>query len=578
MTMEKKSANPGVPQGNELIQIGKSFGGWASNPPGGVTPPHYIASVEGVQGALAKQQANQYAESDGVTLFSTEKFGHLAAAQIFAGVTDSDINDLPLNAVVTSQTLTDGVCVLNNGRLIRFDPSTPAYTHGNKYDPVARTAISSGSAKGNDLILFRDTLIAGITEWVVWSYDYAGSADIAICKANNFLTNTDEFWSGMSGQTGWIAMTPLVPHKLAKGPDGNIYFTDGHAVQQITLANNVALNTTNAVVALRLDVGPGWIVTGICPYKNYVAVIASSKSSNVSRGETRVFLWDGKSSTVNGVTSTAAEFIYDIPDNFGQGIYFDGNILYAVTSGRNNSSKIFELTGKGFVPVFESGLLGASVTPLQGSLENYQYSLMIGGVKNGTAAHLYRFYSGGFHDEGQLSDGSNLATDIGMVKNLYANQLTCGVKYGSTYAIFGNKVGTYQPGAVMKTILFTQGILGRRQYPLGFKGTVNRIIIYLSQWGIGASLSLGLFKDYLPVGAGIGSANDLLNLLIDTDATNPNTINHKMYPVGTTEIDISDIAITDVSTFYMLIQFSHALATNTAAIIRDAVVYWSPSQ
>ena len=324
------------------------------------------------------------------------------------------------------------------------------------------------------------------------------------------------------------------------------------------------------------------MATGIASYKNYVAIICSRSSGNfatVTRGDVAVYLWNGQSTTINGVTSTAPQFIYPIPDNYANGIFYDGNTLYAFTNGRNYSSKIFYLKSSGFVKVFETPLLLPSATPIQGSVENFEDALMITATKsNDTSSHLMRYYSGGFHDEATITDGTHTATAVGMVKNLYTNYLYLGVKYSSTYAIFIGNNTNYQLGSVLRSVIFTHGLLGRREYPLGFKGSVNRFIIYLSQFGTGASFTLSLFNGMAAVGTGAGSTNDLLNLLIDTDTGTANGSHHKAYPVGTTEIDISDISIQDLSSFYMLITWTHASTTNTAAIIRSLVAFWSPSQ
>lgn len=564
--------NPGANEGAQIIFIGRPFGGWSQTLSGIFATPHFSASVEGRQGGLGKENLNDYAESDGITLFRAEKLGHIAPGQVFSGLTDTNINELPLNGGMTSTT-TNGICVLNNGRIIEVEVSAPAFV--DKYTPTSHTPVAS-SGKYNDILIFTDLASTPI-EYAIWSWEYGGppatSTEISIIKTSDFpATHTDGWFSGLSGAP---TLKANVPHKLCKGPDGNIYVTDGTNVRQIVVNGAIASATLGNVLAI----GAGWTATGIYSYKNYVAIVASSKTANFSRGETRVFLWNGLTTTVNGVTSTSPQFIFDIQDNFGNGIFFDGSVLYAFTNGRNNSSKIWEFTGKDFgkEPIFESALLGNSTSAIQGNLEGYQNSLMIGGVKN-SLAHLFRLYGGGFHDEGILTDGTNQATDVGMVKNLYFGQLLIGVKYGSTYALFNGTNTNYQTGAALRTILYTSGILGRKQYPLGFKGSVNRFKIFLSQWGTGASLSLGLFKDYNVASTGIGSANDLLNLVLDTDTGTANGPHHKAYPVGTTEIDITDIAITDISSFYMIIAFTHASTSNTAAIIRDMIVQWSPSQ
>lgn len=564
-----KEKNPGVEQNSQLISIATPWGGWVSAPTGTVSTPHYVGSVEGIEAPLTKQSANQYAESDGISMFKVERFGHIGPGKGFDALTDTAggggsalITDLPLNGD-TSSTGFNAVTVLKNGRLVQIDLSGQATIL--KYDPSVHTPTSSTN---NDMIIFRDYAGTSV-EWVVWSWEYSGGAEVAIVKASDLATNVDDDW--YSVEVAATALTNGVPHKLCKGPDGNIYVLDGGYVQQV----NVTGALTVATAGNRLPIGAGWIATGICSFKNYVAIIASSKIANASRSQTRVFFWDGLTTTINGVTSTAPQYIFDIPDNFGNGIFFDGKTLSAFTNGRNNSSKIFEYAGGGFVKVFESAFVSPSTNSIQGSVEAFQDGLMVGITKASANGHLARWYQHGFHDEGYLTatdTAGSIATSVGMVKNLFTNILYLGVNYSSTYKIFITNPNTYQtssgggPTIDFRTILYTSGILGRRMYPLGFKMTVTRIKLFLSQWGTGAGLTLSLFEGYNTML--VAGANDRLNKTLDTTT----------YPSGTYEIDLSDLAITDLSSFYMNIRWTHPLTSSGAAIIRRMEIHISPSQ
>ena len=143
--------------------------------------------------------------------------------------------------------------------------------------------------------------------------------------------------------------------------------------------------------------------------------------------------------------------------------------------------------------------------------------------------------------------------------------------------------------------MYTSGILGRRQYPMGFKMTISRIKLFLSQWGTGAALYLSAFRGYdsfLPGNSLAANGGvDLLNILIDTNSsiangfisgTNPGNYStgylHYCFPVGTDEIDLSTIGIIDVSSFYINIRWYHALPSNTPAIIRRMEMHVAQSQ
>lgn len=576
-------ANPGVPPGNEIVGLSSPFGGWVPIQMITASSLHYAASIEGVEAGLTGKAQNQYAESDGITLFHMEKFGHISPGKVWSVITDAGgvtphINELAINGDNESVGINSWV-VLRNGRLVQF---TPGSTTQKKYDVVFgfpngaginHTGHTSIANANGDMLIMND-LQSPAKEWIIWSWEDNTDADMSIYDTgvSPYVVNS---WYSDIKAAGPLVLNALlkgVPHKMCKGPDGNLYVTNGAFVEQIVINGAI----TSAVAGLQLPLGAGWTASGIVSYKNYVAIVASSKGSAFNRAECALFLWNGMSTTVNGVTSVSPQYNFPFPDNFANGLLYDGNNLFILSNGRNLSSKIFEFTGKGFKKIFESLFFASSGTTLQGSLENYQDSMIIGAIKNGFA-RICRFYMGGFHDEGTLTDGTNNATLVGVVKNFSAGFLHAGVySLGGGYQLYHNGIGDqYQLNCALRTILYTQGILGRRMYPLGFKGTVDRIQLFLSQWGAGASLTLSLFKDYTT--AGVGGANDLLNLLIDTDTTTPNSIHHKAYPSGTTEIDISDIAITDVSSFYMIITFSHASIYNTAAIIRRMLVFWSPS-
>lgn len=590
--MSKPPANPGALAGEQLISLAEPFGGWISPLSGTAGSAHFLASAEGNEAStFAKQNQNQYAESSGMTLFELEKMGHMAPGHGYSAITDASsfITEVPLNGGVESTNKT-GVLVLKNGSLVRLAFGGLSTTA--TYIPTGHTGVSSVNG---DMILFRDYSTAA-TEWAVWSYDYSGGSDIAIAHSSNFGSPNDTFFSNTLSGT----LLAGVPHKLCAGPDGNIYVTDGPYVRQIVVGSTAALSS--ATLGNVLQLGSGWTAMGICSDKNYIAIIASNKytSGNFAAGFTRVFLWDGTATTTAGVTSVAPQYIYDVPDNFGNGIYFDGITLFAFTNGRNNSSKIFELTGKGFQKVFETPFIASSTTPIQGGIENFQDGLLIAAMKGDTYGHVFRYYVSGFHDEGYLAIGdlnnANISNTVGMIKNLFGNIYFIGVKYNSTYTVLYRDVTQYQTststsiGSVeVRSILYTSGILGRRQYPLGFKMTLSRMKLFLSQWGTGASLYLSAFRGYDAFSP--GGTNDMLNILIDTDVVTPNGeivgVNpggfntqyyHYGYPAGTDEIDLSTVGVTDLSSFYINVRWTHTTTNAVVAVIRRIEMHIAQSQ
>ena len=587
-----KASNPGVPEGNEIIGVVTPFGGWVSTNVGAVTPPHFTAAIEGVEApTFAKQNVNQYTESTAVSLWRKEHMGHLAPGQVSQTCPDASRYIIDLPVAFCAPNIANGFSydylVMRNGFLVGF-----LGNGGGTYQSFFPTGTPK-STNNCDVVSMYDQDSPQV-EWIIWSHETTTTADIDLVQ-NYPYYQFNNWFSTFAGYASQANLKTGVPHKLCVGPDQNLYVTDGNNIRQITITGPIRTEAlTNSgigtTVAYNLNLGPSMIASSICSYKTYVAIGAYASSfngSNLAKGSVKVFLWDGTASnTTSGtalITSTAAQYIYEIPDNYLNALHFDGKVLWAFTNGRNNSSKIWELTSKGFVKVFETPILGQSAVPIQGNIEDYQDGLLIGSQKQGENCYLFRYYGGGFHCEDLIGDVTNPATAIGAVGNLYQDSIFMGVaspSFATGYGILlkNNGLSTFQPNAQLKTILYTEGLLGRRQYPLGFKGTVNRIQIYLSQWGMGASLQLGLFKDYNATGTGIGSANDLLNLTLDTNTGVAESPNHHAFPVGQTEIDITDIAITDLSTFYMLLNWNHNSSANLAAIIRRMIIYWSPSQ
>lgn len=543
---------------SQVIVIQAPFGGWT----------HTMSGTSGAtanEGALSPKliAANdQYSQSTGISLFNSDRFGHIAPSNTFTAITDSGtkIDDLPLNGAIDSTSL--GWIVLKDGRLVHL--GSLGTSTGNAFDPNVSSGTHSGhtpsSTNNADLLVMYD-LASTPVEWAVWSWEDATDADISVMKVDESSEN-DVWGSVIMG----AALKKGNPLKLCQGPDGNIYFTNGSTVQQI----NILAGMAAATKGLTLAIGANWQATGICSYKNYVAIIATTKNTGftgVTRGACRVYLWDG--------IQTGFNFSFDIPDNYANAIFFDGITLLALTNGRNNTSKIHQFTGSAFKKVFETALLSVSSTPLQGGLESYRDSLMLAANNS----YIYQFYAGGFHNYAVATDANlGIPTSIGMLKNLYQNQLFVGVGISGGFKLYYSADFThYYTPADFRTILYTAGIMGRRLYPMGFKGTINRIKIYLSQWGTGASIILSLFKDQNSIS--IQGGNDKLGLLIDTDTATANSATHQAFPSGTTEMDLSGIfAVTDISTFFMNIRFNHAASSNTAAIIRKMEIFITPAQ
>ena len=525
------------------IVVSKPFGGWIQTF-SGLAASSPAAALE----AVGENASSQYTYSEAISLFRLEKFGHIAPGHVFTAITDasSRITELAINGSnAVHSTLEKPFVVLTNGRVVRLD-SSGASTEAH-YDPVLGAPNHSGhtiaSSNNVDLITMKDQAATPVT-WVVWSWEDGTDSDIGIIQAD-LSTGADPDWFSAVINSN-TELLKSVPHKLALGPDGNLYVTDGSYIRQVNITGALGSATLGEVLPL----GPSWTANGICNYKNYVAIIGHQSVigfTGITRSVCRVWLWDGYSDGYN--------FSFDIPDNYANAIYSDGQQLLAFTEGRHNSSKLWRFNGSEFVKEFDGDAVSNTGTPIQGALEDYQNSILIGSGK-----HIYRWFSGGFHDEAIVSDGTNEATSVGMVKNLFQARIWVGVSYGGpTYKIYylSSFLQYYTP-ANFRTQL----------YDMGFAGTITGIRVYFSQFGTGASVVFSLFKNYDSFG--VGGANDVLNKTVDFST------------YGTlTEFDLMDAnmpAVTDVSSFYMNFQFNHASVSNTAAIIRKVEIDWVPSK
>lgn len=507
------------------------FGGW-------------IEPLEGNLGNAALEgdpKRSQYTTSTAISLFRLGRFGHIAPGPGFVAVTDTNsrINQLPLNGVVTSNG--KSIVVLKNARIVRTtNDGTSVDTSGTEYADIASPTTSNNA----DIITIKD-LAATPIEYVLWSWEDSTDGDIALVQPD-LTTSLDTDWFS-TVPSGGGALRKNVPLKMCQGIDGDIYITNGPEIAKISVGTG-AISAATADTNF-LTLGSDWTAMGICTYGNYIVAIASQNINSggftgITRRLCRAFFYDVTDSGTN------FSFSYDIQDNFADGIFSDGKELYAVTSGRNNATTLQKFNGAGFDPVFCFGTLFTQSVPIQGNADFQQRSFLFGAGQS-----LYRYFEKGMHHETLPSTSTFSTSTIGMVRNLYQNQLFIGAaNVSSSYKILYSSISLYYTPADFRTAL----------YDMGFKGTITRIRAYFSQFGSGASVTFSLFNNYDTIS--IGGANDKLNRTV-TYATHG----------AIAEIDINDIAIPDISAWYMNVRFNHNAMTDTAAIIRKIEVDWEPS-
>ena len=514
----------------KYIEISKPFGGWVPTPANAAAASAPNASLEGGK--------NQYAWSKGISLRRLEKYGDIAPGETFTAITDAGtyITALPLNGAVDSSG--NGFVVQTNGRVVKLNTSGTATT--DYFAPVVHGGHTIQSTNNPDLIIIRDATTSAV-EYIVATWEDNTDADVMIIRPDGSNKNSE--W--MSG--GALAyLVAGVPLKMTQGPDGNIYGTNRQYLWSATMAAGVGIGAaTRNTQALNL--GSGWVSNGICNYGNFIAVMGNqSTQSGVKRGNCRVWLWDGYSPEPN--------FVYDIPDNYANGIFNDNGTLLAFTNGRSNSSKIFEFDGGKFNLKFGTTFISSAGVPIQGAMESFEGGVHLA-TSNQSLGYVYLWENGGFHSRMVVTDGTNDATTVGMCRNLYQGQLFVGVNYSTTYKIFyqANFTNYYTP-ADFRTRLFTNWDDGT---PIR-KGKITKVHIWFSQTGTGASLLLSLFKGYDTIS--LGGATDAMNKTL-ASAT-----------LGSTKYHSFELSVDDIDSFYMNLRFNHSIITNTAYIIRKIVI------
>ena len=502
-----------------------------------------IPEIEGQRSAHGYEgKDDQYSISSGISFFRLGRLGHIAPGEVFSPITDGSdyIDEVVLNGEVASNGR--AFFVQRDGKVIRTNVGGTSTTDGTD---VAITGIHAGhtvqSSYNPDLVIIKDAANVP-NEYVVFSWEDDVDADVGIMTPGFGSIN----WNWFSGLTGGGSLYADVPLKIVQAMDGNVYFTNGQYLASATMTRNVALTAATGNAAA-LNLGAGWTASGIAVYQEYIATIgyrATAYVSGVSHGLCRVWIWDGYSPDPNK--------IYDIQDNFAEGIFYDGANLFAITNGRNNSMKIWQLGDRGFVLKFESATEGTSSNPLQGGIEYYQNSLHFVSRTD----KVYQLFGDGLHIRTRVThDGETHSTAIGMLKNLYQSQLFIGMARGA---------GGAAPHEVYYSDQFTEYFINAdfrsKLYVLPHRATLRRMRIYFSQFGSGASIRVSLFKDY---GAYVIGGNADLLAAAEHTITNAThgALAHYEMPLN----------ISDVNSFYFAIRFNHTAITDTAAIIRKIV-------
>ena len=444
--------------------------------------------------------AGFYARSNGVDLHRVGYEGQPTTAQVFsaASVSNAAINSLPRAVAIDITASTPNVYYLLGG-LAGTAPRIVEIIN-DAYDSTVQTiaahagdnftTLPSTGFWGEDIILYK----VGANFRVFYSWNDHDDGDVGIFTPGGGSPD-DDFMSTVAAHAdSGTTLNLAVPHRMVEGPDGKLYITNGRYVAQYDGANgsNGTINKT------KYDLGVGWIAQDVRAYGNFLAIAAIKSGGNYINysfaSQCRVNLWN--------MTESGLGLVYEIEDSYISAIYVANNRLFAWTSLKSNTQKLWEFDGQKFVPRWETAVFTTLPYPQQ--IEVYKNLLCW--VTSGGQILGMDLDTGGVHTPFFLNDGTTDATTAGFLKNTDQSKLFLGGLYSSTYKtsyLTANSTGFATGGKDIRT----------RIYPLGFKATIKRFRFFLSQLATSAQVQFSLFKNFTATGVGGGS--DLLNLTLD---------------------------------------------------------------
>jgi hypothetical protein len=500
------------------ITIKNLYGGWATD-----FSQSNSAAVEGLVG--------EYTQSSTISLFRQGFEGHIAPGPVFDAITDGStrVTGKPLNGAMFSNS--EVFVLLDNARIVEFG-TTDDVIDAN-HDISAHGGHNTPTTANGDIVAFYQQTGTPPTftteEYIFYSWEDNTDGDVGRLTKTG-TSYSDSYLSGLGTQNNGTALVKGAPHPLLIGKNDFLYVGNGRY-----LASHDP--TTTTVDYKAFDLKPGWVISALGTYQNYIAILAyraNTAGSNVNRSEAKVYLWNG--------TDPSWNFEYDLKDYYASALLNDGDDIYVITSGRNATTKLKRFTGSGFETLYESFQIGDA--PGIGGMEFF-YNHLIWGEQNG------RLLAYGSPDPKKYSSGFHYfagATNVGMVKNFKSNSLYIGDKNGSTYTIRKINYAKYATSSSLRTCLL--------DFPAN--STITSVQKWFSQFGSGASLTTSFFKDYTTVS--IGGVTDEINEQITNSTLGAITYHPTLKNIDT------------VQSGYLVFTHDHASASNTAAIIRKVKI------
>ena len=265
------------------------------NPLSGWIPQNGTANVPVEQGpapltALGTPESKSpgYSLSQFVDLFRQNFEGHISPGQAMLQLSDpgsgANVNNKyqagtnVVNGLPVAVAALNGVfwTILNNFRVVQFLKSGISALSAGFDLPFSSGTLSltnhsgHGPAQDNygDLLPIVDSA-GSPPNFLLYSWDDATDGDIGLARfnANNTISSNVPNW--LSTLSGTNLLTTGVPHKMAKGSDGNVYVLNGQTVLQIVLAGGIHIYGTPVIAPTRLSFGSGWTATHLLNYQNF---------------------------------------------------------------------------------------------------------------------------------------------------------------------------------------------------------------------------------------------------------------------------------------------------------------------
>lgn len=517
-------------------------------PPSQTLPKTYTLYLRDMRGGIAldyvggnaasiEAAANQYAQSNGVSLMRPGYIGHISPAEVFSlsGITNAAIDSIPRVQANDVRSIPNSFYVLGGlsgtaPRVIKaisgsYDSNNVIAPHGGHNF----TTIPSGTGFwGEDAVVYNAMVGGNPKICLFYSWNDNSDGDVGRLDIDS-ATYSDSFMSTVAASGA--VLTTNVPHRLKEGPDKKLYVTNGRYVAQFDglTGNDGTYNAT------AYDLGAGWIATDISWEGNLIviaAVHAGSFNYYSYDSISKVCYWDG--------VEPGLGIVYDIPDSFISALVRGPTGVLCFTTGKNGSGKIMDVkTGK-ILPGGEwmTSLYGTPPKPNQ--VDIYQgHIVWCPGDNTGGYVLGYNLEKKGIHVPWIANDGSGDASATGFLKNADGGNLYCGMVVAGTYKISrANGFGSYASSRNFKT----------RVIRLPYRGNIVRVRVYFSQFGSGASCQTSLFRNYKTASVGVAGMDEFA---AKSDKTLTNTANGAI-----TEYEWGGLTIANCSAFYMNFRIS----------------------